>query len=206
MPRNLSEEATSRQYRGGPAVWKMSVCSCSAPIYLCGVHRGSTFIVCQMLRRGSFYSRRQNPKSALAFSSQALRKTVNTPPTRSPVLHLFSFCCCIQKKMQFLWSTRIPMALETKTAWLQEQCRWFFIRAFAIYLHAKRTQNESLMNARLGFIQPSQSRTFLFALLSSDETNCIRKNNALGGGESPKLYRGMPWKAREMNWPVPSAQ
>lgn len=209
MPRNLSEEATRPEYGRGPAVRKASVCSCrtEGPIYVCGVHGGSC--VRQTLRRvlstpteGEILNQSQLSHPRL----DGRHITVNTPPTGSPVLHRFSlFCCCKFKKKQFLWSPRIPVLLEMKIARLQAQCRWFFDRAFAVHLHAKRAQDESLMNICLGFIQASQSRTFLLALFSSDATDCFRKNN--GGRKEEGQRRNVKClKSKEMNRMISSAQ
>lgn len=83
------------------------------------------------------------------------------------------------------------MLLEMKIALLQAQGRWFLDRALAVHLHAKLMQNESLMNIRLGFIQASQSRTVLFALFSSDETDCFRKKSC----SRRRKARAVTWNA-----------
>lgn len=125
-------------------------------------------------------------KSQIRFSPLlpvSMGRRINTPPTRSQVLHVF--LSYINK--QFLWLGRIPAQLSLKITSVRAQGQWFLHRSFTVLPRAKWIQNEPLMNIRLGFIQAPQSRAFFFALFS-DEATWFRKKNALEGeGQSSKV-------------------
>lgn len=135
-------------------------------------------------KTASFSSYRQNPKTVLAFSCQALWKTHYSEYTT----HKVSACASL------LFFLLLSSAVKTSHTTGNENS----VNAGAvtgifrpgIHLHAKWILNESLMNICLGFIHAPQSRTFLFALFSSNETRRFRKNNALEGGR-PELQPEM---------------